>query len=275
MGDPCFQFPTHPYIAPPSFLQITSQERLNYIVEETENKNGKGAEILHEKKNKERDGEQMMGLKREGTFIVRDRQKCKSYLMEEEAGDMMPIPTVIEECKAEGKQRRNTRVEDTNSICELIKDLSEELDQLKRNRQLLENIRGNSATSSDKIEQKFISYAKLVDKLNGDSCDKFPAKPTELSLNRTTKAQSIFTVDELDRDHEKENCDDVVTSNTEEQMKLLGKVGEDEEDDEQDVENYELMSDPSSGDELWLLPQQVLTMDVELLQVYNSQVKTT
>ena len=31
----------------------------------------------------------------------------------------------------------------------------------------------------------------------------------------------------------------------------------------------ELMSDPSSCDELWLLPQQVLAMDVDLLQVLN------
>ena len=35
---------------------------------------------------------------------------------------------------------------------------------------------------------------------------------------------------------------------------------------EQSAES-ELMSDPSSCDELWLLPQQVLAMDVDLLQV--------
>ena len=41
---------------------------------------------------------------------------------------------------------------------------------------------------------------------------------------------------------------------------------------EQSIES-ELMSDPSSCDELWLLPQQVLAMDVDLLQVKISYKK--
>lgn len=250
VGDPCFQYPSNPYVDSPPSLYIAPPDRLNYILEE------------EEETRKEDDNWNDKNIIIEEEDFEGYEECCddvSNYIVEEEDDEeMRRIPIVIENSLQESRQRRNTRIEDTNSIRELIKDLSSELDQLKQNRQLLENLKNNTTNRIKKVEKSVTTYAELVGEFHGDRFDNQNVGDSLQdslgnNLDLTTNFKPIHSVNELDK---KDDYKEIV---------IKRKV-EDKNGDIEDDEKYELMSDPSSCDELWLLPQQVLAMDVELLQ---------
>lgn len=90
--------------------------------------------------------------------------------------------------------------------------------------------------------------------------NKLPPRP-ELRFNRTRiyngnngKEREIDEKEEYEQEEEEEREEHEAVEEDEEEVEDRGE------------EKYELMSDPSACDELWLLPQQVLAMDVDLLQ---------
>lgn len=184
MGDPCFQFPSQPYVEPPTTLYIQPEDRLNYILEEGET----------EDEEEENEEERI-------TFTIEedDEEECEKFplsefdedtpsytVSEEEEQEERVIPILIEEEENQrvenswrldqnkeqshesltreeraaaigeivrsqqrevgARLRRNTREESVSAIGDLIKDLSAELEQLKQNRRVLESLRRQSST---------------------------------------------------------------------------------------------------------------------------------
>jgi len=179
VGDPCFQFPAHPYFDRSSDLYIQHHDRLNYIVEEEEGRSRKmgyywkeGERFSEEEDEEEvtlslEEEEEEIEEEIEESYTVGNCDDETSYIVEEEEDEMRTIPIVIEQRDFERKPRRtNSRVEDTSSIGELIKDLSEELAQLKRNREMLETLKQSSGKCQGK-EKKITTYAELVERLDG------------------------------------------------------------------------------------------------------------
>jgi len=95
-----------------------------------------------------------------------------------------------------------------------------------------------------------------------------PPRP-ELRMNRTRFYNgNIGKAREREEKEEYEQEEEVEDEEAEEEE-------EEEEVEDRGEEKYELMSDPSACDELWLLPQQVLAMDVDLLQAELSLPSTS
>jgi len=98
VGDPCFQFPSQPYVESPATLYIQPEDRLNYILEEEETED----EVEDEE---ERFGEEEERI----TFTIEEEdEECErfpvnecedtpSYIVEEEEQEERVIPILIEE----------------------------------------------------------------------------------------------------------------------------------------------------------------------------------
>merc|ERR550517_1996957 len=106
VGDPCFQFPSQPYVESPATLYIQPEDRLNYILEEEET----------EDEEEEEGGIRHSEEEERITFTIEEEEEeeedCErfpvlecdtpSYTVEEEEEEERVIPILIEE-EEEGK----------------------------------------------------------------------------------------------------------------------------------------------------------------------------
>jgi len=96
VGDPCFQFPSQPYVESPATLYIQPEDRLNYILEEEETEDEVEDERFGEEEERitftiEEEDEECE------RFPVNECEDIPSYTVEEEEQEERVIPILIEE----------------------------------------------------------------------------------------------------------------------------------------------------------------------------------